>query len=222
MQERTSGSEPELDRFLYRVSHDLRSPVLVIQGFIGELRHSIRENNAHETEENLEHLSRATQRLGEMLNALLRLSRLSTEKQASQTMDLAVILAQACRKYGIVAQVIEGATMRGQENRILELFQEILDNAQKFSKPNQKSSIQVSLQDRGQQWLCEVIDDGIGIPPLQLSKIQEVFVKLNPKSEGMGIGLTVSQRIVEMHRGRLVIHSQGKDQGTTVQVFFPK
>ncbi len=222
MQERTTGSEQELDRFLYRVSHDLRSPVLVIQGFIGELRHSIHDGNVQDTEENLEHLSRATQRLGDMLNALLRLSRLSTEKQAFQVMDLAEILSQVCRKYGVVAHVINGASMRGQENRILELFQEILDNAQKFSKADQRANIQVSLQDRGHQWLCEFMDDGIGIPPLQLSKVQEVFVKLNPKAEGMGIGLTVVQRIVEMHGGRLVINSQGKDQGTCVQVFFQK
>ncbi len=211
----------ELELFLYRVSHDLRSPVLVIQGFIGELKHSIAENNALETQENLEHLGQAAQKLNDMLEALLRLSRLNTTQMPHIPLDLVPMLLGIAQDFGASFELPKNASIKGQAEHLNMLFKIIVDNAQKYSQNPPQMDLHIEMQRKGDFWEIRWIDQGIGIAPSMLEKCLDIFTRVNAKSPGTGAGLAIAKRIVEMHQGTLHLESAGNEQGTTVVVRLP-
>jgi len=109
----------------------------------------------------------------------------------------------------------------GDRSRLLEVMQNLLDNAVKYLGEQPKPVITVGCrQDRGQM-VCYVRDNGLGIEPCYHDKVFGLFEQLDPRTEGTGVGLALVKRIIEFHNGRLWVESAGLGQGSTFYFTLP-
>jgi signal transduction histidine kinase len=101
------------------------------------------------------------------------------------------------------------------------VFQNLIENAAKFSREQQSPQIEIGGKVNGQQVLCWVRDNGIGIPPQYLERIFGLFERLGRSEQGTGIGLSLARRIVEKHGGRIWAESAGEELGSTFYFTLP-
>ena len=216
----------ELERFTYTVSHDLKSPLITIKGFLGFVREDAKAGDALRLEKDIQRISAATDKMQRLLEDLLELSRvgrLTNNPKPIATNELiaeVVELLQGRINAGkISVQVADNLpSIYGDRQRISEVFQNLIDNAAKFmgSQPEPRIDIGVQGELKGDP-IFFVRDNGIGISPQFKDKIFGLFDKLNAQSEGTGIGLALVKRIVEYHGGRIWIES---DSGKGATFFF--
>ena len=105
--------------------------------------------------------------------------------------------------------------------RLLEIFQNLIDNSVKYMGPQPQPRIEIGARRSGNETVCYVGDNGIGIEPRFQEKVFGLFDQLDPKAEGTGIGLALVKRIVEIHGGRIWIESEGKGRGSTFCFVIP-
>jgi signal transduction histidine kinase len=98
--------------------------------------------------------------------------------------------------------------------RFCRIWQNLIENAIKYSRDDITSRIELGVQELNGQSVFFVKDNGIGIAPEYCTKIFGIFEKLDPKSPGAGLGLSMIQRIVEKSGGRVWVESEGKDKGS--------
>jgi PAS domain S-box-containing protein len=210
----------ELERFTYTASHDLKSPLITIKGVLGFLREDAAHGNLKRLETDIQRISDATDKMQHLLNDLLELSRIGRSVNKIETINL----------NGMIAEVIEllhgrlssGALpvrvsiqenlpeVYGDRSRLLEVWQNLIDNAAKFmgDQPDPHIEIgQAGTSDEGLH-IFFVRDNGIGINPKFSERIFGLFDKLDPRTEGTGIGLALVKRIIEFHGGRVWVESE--------------
>ena len=108
--------------------------------------------------------------------------------------------------------------VRGDRRRLVELVQNLLENAAKFMGDRKAPEVRVGSRPEGAgagQAALYVSDNGIGIAPAHHARIFELFHRLDPRVEGTGLGLALARRIVETHGGRIWVESQGEGHGST-------
>ena len=110
----------------------------------------------------------------------------------------------------------------GDRVRLVEVVQNLVDNAIKFMGNQPQPRIEIGAHEREGRYIFFVKDNGIGIEPQYHDKIFELFDKLDPSIEGTGIGLALVKRIVNVHQGDIWVESQGKDTGTTFNFTLPQ
>jgi PAS domain S-box-containing protein len=215
----------ELERFTYTVSHDLKSPLFTIRGFLGYLEQDALSSNHERLTADIQRISEATDRMHRLLNDLLELSRIGRMKNESTTIRFEEIIGEAAglvegrlRERGVTLQIEENLpAVYGDRPRLVEVLQNLLDNAAKFMGEQPKPRIIIGwVRDATQQeWSTFFVrDNGIGIAAEHFERIFGLFNKLDPHSDGTGIGLALIKRIVEVHRGRIWVESEA-GQGTT-------
>jgi len=158
-----------------------------------------------------------------MLDALLDYSRVGTRGQQPRPVDAKTAVDQALLNLGTSieeshAQVIVGdmPTVMADEMQLLRVFQNLLGNAVKFHRPGEPPRIEITASREGALWRFSVADNGIGIDPEGFDQVFEVFRRMVPRDQypGTGIGLSVSQRIVDRLGGSMWVESSGPT-GTT-------
>jgi signal transduction histidine kinase len=109
----------------------------------------------------------------------------------------------------------EPITLYGDRPRLVEIFQNLVDNAVKFMGDQQSPQVEIGVEYKHAEWVLFIRDNGIGIAPHLQSKLFGLFEKLNSDIEGTGMGLALVRRIVEVHGGKIWIESEGEGMGTT-------
>lgn len=99
--------------------------------------------------------------------------------------------------------------------RIVEVIQNLLDNAAKFMGEQKNPHIKVGARQEKENWIFYVRDNGVGIEPAYHERVFGLFNKLDPNSEGTGVGLALVKRIIEFHGGKVWVESEGVNQGST-------
>jgi PAS domain S-box-containing protein len=207
----------ELERFTYAVSHDLRSPLITIKGFLGFLREDVAAGDAARVQSDLQRIDSATGVMKQRLDDLLELSRVGRLTDRSELIGFNALVNEALElvhgrisQRGVMVQVEENLpAVVGNHHRLLEVVQNLLDNAAKFMGDQSHPLIEIG--QRGEEAgkpIFFVKDNGLGIPPEHHEKIFGIFNKLDPKAEGTGIGLSLVRKIVEVHGGRIWVESQ--------------
>ncbi|MFQ5571023.1 MAG: PAS domain S-box protein [Rhodothermales bacterium] len=213
----------ELERFTYTVSHDLKSPLITIKGFLGLLQQDTQHGDAERVRFDVEQIGNAADIMLRLLDELLHLSRIGRLINPPEAIDLTDLahatldlLAGRIREGNVTVEVApEMPLVYADRTRLLEVMQNLIDNAIKFMGEQEAPRIEIGARrDRGEV-VCYVRDNGLGIAPEDQKKVFGLFSRLDTASEGTGIGLTLVKRIVEVHGGRVWVESEGEGHGAT-------
>jgi PAS domain S-box-containing protein len=226
----------ELESILYVTSHDLRAPLVNIQGFSSELSRScdlihstlkdkikaadmseeVRTAFNKDVPEALGFILTSARKMDSLLSGLLRLSRLGQAAVDIERLDMNAMLTDVTKN--MEYQVKEaGATVDleslpaclGDSSQINQIFSNILDNALKYLDKSRPGMIHIYAKiENGRNIYC-VEDNGVGIAPEHQNKIFEIFHRLEPdKKSGEGLGLTIVRRILDRHNGKILVESE--------------
>jgi signal transduction histidine kinase len=209
----------ELERFTYTVSHDLKSPLFTIRGFLGYLEHDALAGNHARLKSDIQRITDATDKMQRLLNELLELSRVGRLKNEPTCFPFADIAREASdlvqgriMARGITVSIApELPEVYGDRPRLTEVLQNLLDNASKFMGDQQHPCIEIGLQGQNAEREMPVFfvrDNGMGIAPEHFDRVFGLFNKLDPKTDGTGIGLALVKRIIEVHGGRIWVESE--------------
>ena len=117
---------------------------------------------------------------------------------------------------GVQVEVLPGLpVVYGDRVRLLEVLQNLIDNAVKYMGDQPAPRIEIGSRPDGDETVCYVRDNGIGIGPSYAEKVFGLFEQLDPEAEGSGVGLAVVKRIIDVHGGRIWVESEGPGRGST-------
>ncbi len=213
----------ELERFTYTVSHDLKSPLISIKGYAGLLRQDLAKGDAAPVESDLQRIANAADKMDQLLEDLLELSRIgrlvnppeevSMAELARETLEL---VAGQAEKSGVQVDVsADLPVVFGDRLRLREVLQNLLENAVKYMGDQPQPRIEIGSRRDDGETVCYVRDNGVGIDSRYHEKVFGLFDQLDPNIEGSGIGLAVVRRIIEVQGGRIWAESEGPGHGTT-------
>jgi PAS domain S-box-containing protein len=215
--EELENKNAELERFTYTASHDLRSPLVTITGFLGYLEQDALAGNTDKVKSTIHRITNAAHKMQALLNDLLELSRIGRLMNQPEDVPFTEIVFEAVDhvrgRLDEINAVVEiqrdMPVIHCDRVRLVEVVQNLVENAAKYSNPTSRPRIEIGAQeDQQNQCLFYVRDNGIGIAPTYHENIFGLFNKLNATSEGTGIGLTLVKRIVEVHGGRIWVESE--------------
>jgi signal transduction histidine kinase len=223
------GKNAELDTFVYSVSHDLKAPLVTIQGMAGVLLKEYGPQLPEDAARYLRRIQANTEQMERLIADLLALSRIGREARAPAAVSLGEVvdhvaagLGSAMRERGV--RMIRGdlPTVWGIRTQIEQVMGNLLGNAVKYLGDVAEASVEVGTVDRGELVECYVRDNGIGIDPAYQERIFEVFQRLQEvEVEGSGVGLAIVKKIVQAGGGRIWVES-AKGQGATFRFTWPK
>jgi len=208
----------ELERFTYTVSHDLRSPLVTIRGFLGYLRQDAVSNDLTRFDKDIGRIASAVDRMQSLLNDLLELSRVGRISSPPEHIPLELIVQETVNLLNVQIDAHRVRlnihpnlpTVLGDHTRLIEIMQNLISNAVKFmgDQPSPEIEIGAEGSDKDGKAIIFVRDNGIGIDPQYHERIFGLFNRLDPTVEGTGVGLTLVKRIIEVHGGRIWVESQ--------------
>ncbi len=217
----------ELERFTYTVSHDLKSPLVTIRGFIGLLEQDALAGDTDQMKRDIEHINHATDKMHQLLGELLELSRIGRLMNPPEAValselahDAVALVAGRLVARGVEVEIAaEMPAVYGDRLRLLEVYQNLVDNAVKFMGDQRTPRLEIGARANAREVLCWVRDNGMGIDPSYHEKVFGLFERLEAEGEGTGIGLALARRIVEVHGGRIWVESEGR--GSTFYFTLP-
>jgi light-regulated signal transduction histidine kinase (bacteriophytochrome) len=207
-----SAANQELEAFSYSVSHDLRAPLRHISGFSQLLVEEFGSNLDPTAQKYVNRIQAGTQQMGVLVDELLNLARLGRHALRLQPTRLNSIVAEML---AILQPQSEGRQVEWviadlpavacDPVLVKQIFQNLLSNALKFTRPRAQAVIEVSCREEGGQPVFMVRDNGIGFNMKYVDKLFGVFQRLHRAEdfEGTGIGLATVQRIVHKHGGQV-------------------
>jgi signal transduction histidine kinase len=233
VRERTTQLEAtnqELEAFSYSVSHDLRSPLIAIEGFSRMLAERHAANLDAEGRQLFKFVQNNTQLMGQLIDDLLALSRLGRKELRIEELDLSKLTESVCKNLKwqnpdrpLQFTVKPMPAARGDQGLIRQVLVNLLGNAVKFTGSMEKTEIVVGGFTDEDESIYFVRDNGVGFNMKYADKLFDVFNTLHKRKEfkGTGVGLAIVKRIVERHGGR--VWAEGKvGEGATFYFSLPK
>ena len=223
--ERTSELQDalhELESFSYSVSHDLRTPLRGINGYATILETDYAGVLDDEGRRQLGRIRANTERMGELIDDLLRFSQLGRRQIAHRPVDMTSLaraaiddVAPGSQSGDVTISLTELPGAEGDEALLREVWSNLLGNALKFSREGVKPCITIAGRDHADQSVFSVTDNGVGFDIRYGGKLFDVFERLHGSEyEGTGIGLAICRRIVEAHGGRIWCTSSAGEGST--------
>jgi two-component system, chemotaxis family, sensor kinase Cph1 len=213
----------ELERFTYTVSHDLKSPLITIRGFLSFVERDALAGNVVRLKADIARIADAVGKMQRLLNELLELSRIGRMLNPPEAVPFGSLAREA---EALVAGRIAGRrvevviadglpTVWGDHDRLREVVQNLLDNAVKFTGDQPRPRVEIGTRQDAGERVFFVRDNGVGIDAAFREKVFGLFEKLDPDSEGTGVGLALVRRIVVLHGGRVWVEPGEAGRGST-------
>lgn len=213
----------ELEAFSYSVSHDLRAPLRALDGFSRTLLDDYADHLDHKGRDRLQRIRVAAQRMAELIDDLLKLSRVTRTELKWEVVDLTLLaneilstMQQIEPERVVQCSVQSGLIARGDKQLLHIMLDNLLSNAWKFTAHNPQAVIEVGCNVTQERIIYFVRDNGAGFDMTYADKLFGVFQRLHDahEYEGTGIGLATVQRVIHKHGGQVWAESV-IDQGAT-------
>ena len=230
--EKLRQADRRKDEFLATLAHELRNPLAPIRSAVGLLQN---ECMSAPERQSLDVIDRQLRQLVHMVDDLLDVSRITHGRieLRRQLVELGPLLSTAVEttlphlqtmRHELSVDVPATAILvDGDPQRLNQVFGNLLNNASKYTLPGGRISLSAQLH--GQEVVVRISDTGIGIPPERLDEVFDLFVQIDTSLEraqgGLGIGLTLVRRLVQMHGGSIRASSEGKNRGSCFEVRLP-
>ena len=230
-QERRARTE-ELEGFTYSVSHDLRAPIRAIDGFTRILAEEYATNLGDEGQRILHIVRGNAQKMGELIDGLLALSRLGREPMRTADVDMVDLAKAICGEQKSMLEADREVVCRvhedlpaayGDKRLIAQVFENLISNAMKFTRHRHPAIIEVGAEVLPSDNVYFVRDNGVGFDMNYVHKLFGTFQRLHAVTEfeGTGIGLATVRRVVQRHGGAVWAKSQ-EGVGATFYFSLPR
>ncbi|MDS0476922.1 PAS domain S-box protein [Natrinema sp. 1APR25-10V2] len=215
-------SNERLEQFAYAASHDLQEPLRMITSYLQLIENRYADELDEDAEEFIEFAVDGADRMQEMIEGLLQYSRVETQGDPFEPVDLDKVLEDTLENLQMAieessAEITVDALpeVHGDHSQLQQVFQNLISNAIEYSG-DEPPQIHIDAEQYGSEYIIAVHDKGIGIDPEEQDRIFQVFQRLHSHEEhpGTGIGLALCQRIVERHGGEIWVDSE-PGEGTT-------
>jgi len=215
-----AAKNAEIESFVYMVFHDLKTPIVTIEGFVGVLYEDFGRILPEDGKKCLGHISEATRKMELLISDLLKLSRIERVRGKKGELPLAKLVKSALKSVQLQVKTREIAVnvqenlpvVYGLKKRLTQVIENLLTNAVKYiGEDNHNPRIDIGVQEQDGRKVFFVRDNGIGIEEKQFDKIFEIFQRLPSAkriAEGTGIGLTIVKRTIENHGGKIWLMSR--------------
>ncbi len=222
-------SNQELERFAYIASHDLKEPLRNISSFSALLQRKISKHLTDETRNYLDFIIMGAKQMNSLIVDVLEFSRLSEGQIDKQLIDTNEVVHNVIKA---IEKTLEekNATVilstlppiSADSIKMYSVFKNLIENGVKYNE-NPKPSIEVTYEDRKDDYLFKISDNGIGIDKEYQNSIFEMFKRLHNRSEyeGTGIGLAFVQKVIKQHGGKIWVESND-GEGSTFKFTIPK
>ena len=222
-------SNADLQQFAYAASHDLQEPLRSVASCVQLLKKRYGGHIDARADEFIDHAVGAASRMQSMIDDLLHLSRLSTGPMKRDTVDSKLAVDTACDNLKKARDAAQATVTMGSLpvvdanlSQLTQLFQNLIGNALKF-RGDKPAVVHIDARAEGNEWVFSVADQGIGMEPQYFERIFQLFQRLHTRDDyaGTGIGLTLCQKIVDRHGGRIWLESK-PGAGTTFFFTLPQ
>ncbi len=226
--EELARSNRELEQFAYVASHDLQEPLRMVTSYVQLLAKRYKGKLDSDADEFIRFATDGAVRMGKLINGLLAYSRVGTRGKKLEATDCETALHQSLDNLKVAIEENGALVTHGplpivmaDTYQLIELFQNLIENAIKFHG-DELPRVHVSARRNGSGWIFSVRDNGIGIAPEYADRIFVIFQRLHSQREypGTGIGLSICQKIVERHGGRIWVEP-GLEKGVTFYFTLP-
>jgi PAS domain S-box-containing protein len=221
-QRKLEASNERLEQFAYAASHDLQEPLRMVSSYLSLIERRYSDKLDDDGREFIEYAVDGADRMQEMIDALLAYSRVETEGEPFEQVDLEAVFEDVCQDFQLRITESDATvttdslpTVYGDEDQLRQVLGNLLSNAIEYSGDS-PPTVEVSARRADGEWVVAVSDDGIGIDPEHADDIFEVFQRLHSHDEhaGTGVGLALTQRIVERHGGDVWVESEPGEGAT--------
>lgn len=223
------NSNKELEQFAYVISHDLKSPLVTIQGFATRFVKHIAEGNRERAEDAAMRVQNAAKRMGELIDDVLELSRVGRNRGHRKPINPAIEieklredLQEALGETKASLVVEKGLPLvNADPGEIRQLFQNLISNAIRYAcrEPGKKIIIGSRITDNENRIFVK--DEGPGIPKEYHAKIFQLFQRLSKDKDGTGLGLAIVAKVMKNLGGRVWVESE-EGKGSVFWLAFPK
>ena len=209
-------SNKELEQFAYIASHDLREPLRMVTSFTQLLAQRYQNRLDDEADTIIGFAVDGAKRMETLIDDLLLYSRVGKNDKPLQVVDCNLVLQKALSNLQLLIQENNATIVVrplpqivGDESQLIQLFQNLIDNAITY-RSESPPLIEIDGRSDRHEWLFSIKDNGIGIDPKYNNRIFEVFQRLHPKERysGSGVGLAICKKIVEHYGGNIWVESE--------------
>jgi signal transduction histidine kinase len=232
LQEKSSklaDAKRDMEEFLHAVSHDLRAPMISLAGLASMLA---REHSAELSQQGgrvVEQLKASAGSMSALVNHLVEFARMGSAPYRPRPIDLRLLVDQACTNLSSQIEKsraridipADWPTLAVDPVSICQVFQNLIGNAVKFMGPQAEPCVEVACRQRGGEWEISVRDNGVGIPKEKQQEVFRLFARLGQiDTDGLGVGLSTTEKIVKRHGGRIWVESE-VGRGSTFRFTLP-
>lgn len=224
-----SEKNEEIQRFAFAVSHDLKSPLNSIKGIASLIPMEVDINEKPEMAEYVSYIDETCDTMNNLISDISKIAKLGKIENKMELLNTNEVLEYASNL--VMGRLLERNAslviddklphLYGDQNRILQVFENLIDNALKYMGDQKMPLVKVESKTVGDQIELYVIDNGSGMDETALQKLFTPFERFDGSVEGSGLGLYLVKKIVESHQGSIRAISEGKGKGSTFIVSFP-
>lgn len=219
----------ELQNFIYLISHDLKTPVISIQGlidiFLAELSQPLEAN----TKKYITAIQESANRMESLIHDLLEFSRISQTPLNLEVTDTRETILEIMHELEFKAREYQVQirchhqfpTVYCDRNRFKMVLENLVDNAIQYSRRDSGAFVQLNFTEQKNRWIFCVADNGVGIPEKYFDRIFNLFERLTRTPPGSGLGLAIAQRVIKLHGGEIWLESE-EGRGSKFYFSLPK